>query len=275
MNPLNPMHQPDIWNDAVLGYETLAEPHTRPFARIALELAGVRPGERLLDVACGTGALTLEAAAEGASVLATDFSPGMVERLAARLAEGGYDRTGCEARVMDGQALDLPDGDFDAAFSVFGVMLFPDWEKGLRELHRVVRPGGRVVLVTWAHARGAGPAVLFDTARREALPGLEPSPFPPGLEALRTPQRLEAAIRGAGSAQVRIETIARDWTIESADWLADHAHQLFRQFPSWAALDEEGQDRVRERLRAANGKASAVPFTVESRALIGIARLPE
>src|SRR3546814_3820403 len=83
------------------------------------------------------GALALVAARAGASVLATDFSFGMVSAiLAHRLA-------GLEAEVMDGHALDLPDGGFDAAFSMFGIMLFADWRKGLAEMARVVHPGDR------------------------------------------------------------------------------------------------------------------------------------
>ena len=87
MTEPSPRHQPDIWSDAVASYEALAEPHTRQFARIALDLAGgVQPGERVLDVAAGTGALTLEAAASGARVLATDFSAGMATGGSSRLA---------------------------------------------------------------------------------------------------------------------------------------------------------------------------------------------
>jgi len=273
MNPSNPMHRPDIWSDAVASYEALAEPQTRQFARDALDLAGgVQPGERVLDVAAGTGALSLEAAAAGARVLATDFSSGMVARLAARLTERGFDTTGCEARVMDGQALDLPDGGFDAAFSVFGVMLFPDWEAGLRELQRVVRPGGRVVMATWARAEGAGPALLFHQAWHAALPGRDYPPFPPGLDALRAPDRLAAAMRNAGSSAVRVEAVTRDWEIPSADWLADNAEHLFLQFPAWAMLDDGEQERVRKKLRTVGGHASDQPFTVPSHALIGIGR---
>jgi len=265
------MHDPAIWTDAVANYEALAEPHTSAFARAALDFAGgVSPGERVLDVAAGTGALTLEAAADGAQVLATDFAPGMIERLQARLAEAGLDKTGCEARVMDGQALDLPDDSFDAAFSVFGVILFPDWEQGLRELHRVVRPGGRVVVVTWARAQGAGPAILFHKAWLEALPGREPPPFPPGLYALKEPEGLEAAMRAAGSSSLRIQSLERAWTITSADWLADNADKLFKQFPSWAGLNDAERLLVRERLRGTGGTSPGVSFTVPSHALVAV-----
>lgn len=107
MSDLSPLNRPDIWTDAVATYEARAEPQTRSFARIALDYAdGAAPGVRVLDVATGTGALTLGAAADGAEVRATDFSPSVVERLARCPTEGGFAR--CEALVMDGQALDLP-----------------------------------------------------------------------------------------------------------------------------------------------------------------------
>ena len=94
----------------------------------------------MLDVAAGTGALTLAAARTGAHVLATDFSPGMVARIAAA------NLPNVEASVMDGQALDLADGCFDAVFSIFGVIMFPDWRKGLSEMGRVTRPGGPIAV---------------------------------------------------------------------------------------------------------------------------------
>jgi ubiquinone/menaquinone biosynthesis C-methylase UbiE len=83
--------------------------------------------------------LTLAAASDGAAVLATDFSLGIVARLSHRLAEAGLAGT-ADAQVMDGQALNLADCSFNTAFSSFGVMLFPEWERDLAELARVFRP---------------------------------------------------------------------------------------------------------------------------------------
>lgn len=97
------------WTSVAADYERWAEPFTSQSARAALELAGgVADGERVLDVAAGTGALSTPAAAAGAHVLATDFSSGMVARLHDRLSP--FD--GSEARAMDGQALALDDGAF-------------------------------------------------------------------------------------------------------------------------------------------------------------------
>ena len=109
----------------------------------AADLAGVRPGDRVLDVATGTGDLAIELARRvGAtgSVVGSDFSEGMLDR--ARAKDGSI-------RWEWGDALDLPygDGEFAAATVGFGARNFSDLERGLSEMARVVRPGGRVVVL--------------------------------------------------------------------------------------------------------------------------------
>src|SRR5687767_10642743 len=108
-----------------------------------LRRAGLRAGMRFLDVAAGSGALSIPAARLGAQVLATDMSPAMLKLLEARAGQEGLT---VETRVMDGQALQLDDNSFDLAGSQFGVMLFPDMPKGISEMARVVKPGGRVLM---------------------------------------------------------------------------------------------------------------------------------
>jgi demethylmenaquinone methyltransferase/2-methoxy-6-polyprenyl-1,4-benzoquinol methylase len=106
----------------------------------AADLARVGPGKRALDVATGTGDLAVALAARGADVVGADFSDGMLERARAK-APG--------IRFEHADALDLPyeNGSFDAATVGFGARNFGDLERGLAEMVRVVRPGGRVVIL--------------------------------------------------------------------------------------------------------------------------------
>jgi ubiquinone/menaquinone biosynthesis C-methylase UbiE len=107
--------------------------------RRSLELLDPRPGERLLVIGCGTGA-DLPLIPEGVRVLATDLTPAML-RQARRRA-----RPGQELRVMDGHALELPDGSFDAAILHMVLEVIPDPARCLREAARVLRPGGRIAV---------------------------------------------------------------------------------------------------------------------------------
>ena len=106
----------------------------------AADLARVRPGSSVLDVATGTGDLAVELARRGAEVVGADFSEGMLER--ARLKSPAV-----RWEQANALALPYPDDAFDAATVGFGARNFSDLEQGLREMVRVVRPGGRVVVL--------------------------------------------------------------------------------------------------------------------------------
>src|SRR5918994_288459 len=112
MPELQPDQRPARWDDHVSVYETVFEPLTNSFARRALDMLGVGAGDRLLDVAAGSGGAALLAAARGADVLAVDGSAQMVERIRAR---AGAAPGRVRAEIMDGMALALPDAGFDAA----------------------------------------------------------------------------------------------------------------------------------------------------------------
>jgi demethylmenaquinone methyltransferase/2-methoxy-6-polyprenyl-1,4-benzoquinol methylase len=118
--------------------------------RRAADLAVLSPGDRALDVATGTGDLALELAqrvSPGGEVVATDFSERMLEL--ARAKASARSVQGAEIVIRPANALDLPfdDDEFDAATVGFGARNFSDLELGLREMARVVRPGGRVVVL--------------------------------------------------------------------------------------------------------------------------------
>ena len=149
MTQLNPDQKPEAWSDIASHYEGSFEALTVQFAERLVSLLDLKRGERVIDIAAGTGAFSLLAARRGAQVLATDFAPGMVARLESRAVAESL--TNVTAAVMDGQALEVADESFDVSVSVLGLIFFPDIQKGLREMKRVLRPGGRAAVVCWGN----------------------------------------------------------------------------------------------------------------------------
>ncbi len=259
------------WDHTAADYEAFADPFTRQYAEQALALAGgVTAGEHMLDVATGTGAPTLLAARAGSHVLATDLSPSIVARLRRRFEAEGLTDAGCEARGMDGQALDLPDGSFAPASSMLGVMLVPDHRKGLAETARVLRPGSGAIIGVWADEVGAGPPPVLIEAYRAPFPEKDMPDFPPGLRRLKDPGAVAEDMQEVGLGEVAVHTISDVWTAPLANWVADNAGRLYRQFPLRAALTATEWECVREALRTplAARHPSEVPIT--SGAHVGI-----
>ena len=142
----NPLASPVSWDLVVRDYAEVTAPFFENYANAALDRAGVADGTRVLDVAAGPGTLALLAAERGCRVDAVDFAPGMIDALKASAIQRGVT---VEAQVADGQALPFADRSFEAAFSMFGLIFFPDRGKGLRELFRVLVPGGTAVVASW------------------------------------------------------------------------------------------------------------------------------
>jgi SAM-dependent methyltransferase len=137
----------------------------RPAAEALADACAVSAGQEVLDVAAGDGNFAIACAREGASVLASDISPGMVERGRARSEAEGYDIEWVEA---DAEALPFEDGRFDCVGSVFGAMMAPRPRRVAEELFRIVRPGGTVGMTAWT--REGYTAELFALSRSYGPP---------------------------------------------------------------------------------------------------------
>jgi SAM-dependent methyltransferase len=138
---------------------------------VAVEAAGVRRGERVLDVACGTGNAALAAASRGASVSGLDAAERLIGVARERARAAGIE---AEWRVGDAGGLPFPDDSFDVAVSVFGVIFAPAPARAAAELERVVRPGGRIVVTAWIDR---GPlAEVMHASRAAATRHLPASP---------------------------------------------------------------------------------------------------
>jgi ubiquinone/menaquinone biosynthesis C-methylase UbiE len=197
---------PEAWDTIAAAYDEFVAPGEAPFANAGLRIAGLKLGERFLDVAAGPGGLSLPAARLGAKVLATDWSPAMIERFKARIrAEGLFD---AEGRVMDAHALEIEDDIFDVTGSQFGVMLVPDQPLALREMVRVTKPGGRVLLIAYGSPDEFETLQLFIAALQAVDPDFEGLPDDPApLEfQVADPEVLRQRLADAGLRNVVVDT---------------------------------------------------------------------
>lgn len=183
-----------------------------------LDMAGVGPGSRVLDVAAGAGGQTLAAARRVGSdgyVLATDISSNILEYAAESAREAGLDNV--ETRVLDGESLEeLEEGSFDAVISRIGLIYFPDQRKALSGMRRALKPGGKVAAIVYSTAENNGffsvPVSII--RRRAQLP--PPLPGQPGPFSLGNPGVLEEAYERAGLRDARTRIIPAPLRMASA-----------------------------------------------------------
>lgn len=264
----NPLATAEPWDLVADAYATEALPHFELFARAALRAAGLPPGAHVADVAAGPGTLGLLAAAAGARVWAVDLSEQMIERFRGRAAALGLAHA-CDIRVGDGQRLPFTSGAFDAAFSLFGLMFFPDRQAGFRELRRVLKRGAPAVVSSWIPF--AGPFGALMQAVTELLPGL---PLGGGRPPLSQPDDFHREMTEAGFPSVTVEAVAQDLTAPSFDafWSSmerTNAPLVLIRHRVGAERWSELGPRIRERVREALGDG---PLVTSRGAYLGIAR---
>ncbi len=219
--------QPEAWDAIAAAYDKCVAPGEAELATAALNLAGLKPGDAFLDVCAGTGGLSLPAARMGAKVLATDWAPKMIEHFEARVREEGL--PDAEGRVMDCHALDIADDTYDVTGSQFGVMLVPDQPQALREMVRVTKPRGRVLLIAYGNPEHFEAFHFFLGAIQAVVPDFEgPPEDDPMLEfQVADPAELQARLDAAGLRDVTVDTSHQerievrtgqqlwDWTVGS------------------------------------------------------------
>ncbi len=145
------------WSDAALYWEKhrgVIEQMFAPVAAALVQDAGIRPGQAVLDVATGPGEPALSIAGlvgTKGRVVGVDVVPAMIDAAGREAGRRGLDNT--SFRVASADDLPFDDGSFDAVVSRFGVMFFPSPLEGIREMLRVLRPGGKLAMAVWHHAR--------------------------------------------------------------------------------------------------------------------------
>lgn len=185
------------WDLASTCYEQFWGDQLQPSADAVVAAAALRPGDHVLDVACGTGLATLPVARQvgpTGRVLATDLAPRMVAAIGQRARDAGLHNIDVE--VIGAEAIEH-DAEFDAAISALGLMYVPDPIAALRAMRNALRPGGRVAVSVWGERRNCGWAAIFPIVDARVSSDVCPMFF-----ALGAPGTLRGALEVAGFVDV-------------------------------------------------------------------------
>jgi len=228
---------------------------------LMIDALGIRPGMRVLDVACGLGepAISIAAAiAPDGFVTATDLTPEMLAAAEENARERGIVNITC--RLADAEALPFPDDSFDAVTCRFGVMLFPDVQQALGEMRRVLVPEGRVVCMVWGPPEQNAQMRPLDVVRRYVdLP--QPTPGEPHRFRFSEPDAVASHLRAAGFRAVEggLHHVAMQWHGTAAEQWEALRRNNRRMAAAITALPEERQEAltrdVLDAIQAEEGRA--------------------
>lgn len=155
------------WDKATDYYEAYWQQQLKPAQELLLTLAGIQPGDNIIDIACGTGLVSFKAAkqtGEDGFVTATDISGKMIERAVQSASEKKIRNIKFER--MDAEELKVEDGLYSLALCALGLMYVPDPVNALKEMHRVLKEGGRAVAAVWGQRINCGWADIFEIVDR-------------------------------------------------------------------------------------------------------------
>lgn len=193
------------WDKAVADYEAGWRDQLEPAQTLMLDMAALRPGERVLDVACGTGLVSFRAAdavGETGAVVGTDISGEMVETARHYAAERNIGNARFER--CDAEDLNLDCDPFDAALCGLGLMYVPDPVKALGEMRRLLKPDGRAAAAVWGARAKCGWADIFPIADARVASEVCPLFFHLGTGAMLAHSFTQAGLSGIRSARLEV-----------------------------------------------------------------------
>jgi ubiquinone/menaquinone biosynthesis C-methylase UbiE len=230
------------WDKAANCYEMYWARQLKVAQDRLLTLAELRPGQHVLDVACGTGLVTLRAAAQvgpAGRVVGTDISEVMIERLHDAAASAGL--TQVVGQRADAEALGLPEETFDVGLCALGLMYIPEPVRALEHIGRALRPGGRVVVAVWGERAKCGWAEVFPIVERRVASDVCPLFFQMGAG-----ETLRHTLTAAGFNQVEVYRIATTLWYDSAEAACGAAFAGGPVALAYARFDEATRAAVHE-----------------------------
>ena len=245
----------DLWEELAPGWERGREllwESTRPVGQWLVDALDPQPGQTILDLAAGTGEtgfLAAQRLGPQGKLISSDLSPSMVE--AAERVAPGFGVANVEFRVLDAEAVDLPDASVDGVLSRFGYVLRGDPPAALREVRRVLRPGGRFAFAVWAErSRNRWMTVPAEVmVERGHLQ--ERSDAEVRLSERRNPASIRRLLAEAGFGEATIEELRVAYRFASADELWFFVSELRGPVAlALRQLDERERDAVRGEIEA-------------------------
>ncbi|EMY77799.1 methyltransferase domain protein [Leptospira weilii serovar Ranarum str. ICFT] len=213
----NPLSSVEPWSLVAEGYTKSTKPFLEGYSLKAMELLNPKSSDVVLDVAAGPGTLSIPLSKNVKEIHAIDFSAPMIEQLKNGLRDAKIQNV--YPLVMDGQKLEFGENRFDAAFSMFGLMFFPDKLQGLKEIHRVLKPGGKIAISSWAPVENSPLMLCLFGALRKANPEM-PAPQT-NIASFENPEYLKEQIGSAGFKEIEILPFSNSIEIKSAKEFLD------------------------------------------------------
>jgi enediyne biosynthesis protein CalE5 len=241
--------QKAAWDDTAEGWKRWWPTFERAAQTVndrLVELATVRAGNRVLDIATGSGEPALTAArivGRSGRVVAVDMSPGMLAIARERIDAAGLHNV--EVIESDAESLNLDASSFDAVLCRWGLMFMPDLDGVIRAMHRALKPGGRFATAVWSVADKVPMLGLAREAIRR-ITGIVPPPNAPDPTKLADTSILERALGGAGFRDIAFERLIVTFEFPSADAFADFRSQIGGTRATLSKMPAEVARRVRE-----------------------------
>jgi ubiquinone/menaquinone biosynthesis C-methylase UbiE len=231
------------WDLAAVDYESLWKAQLAEAQYALLTLASPTVGERVLDIACGTGLVSFEAArgvGSNGQVLGIDLSARMVDAAERRAKEQRL--SNCRFSRMDAESLALPDSSFDVVLCALGLMYLPEPQRALCEMRRVLRAGGRVSLAVWGERSKCGWSAIFPIVASEVAGEVCPLFFSLGEQ-----DTLARLCVDANFEDIRHRRIAATLTFADGQEACDAAFVGGPVALAWSRFNDQARARVRAR----------------------------
>lgn len=213
----NPLSEVTPWDVVSEGYVSETMPIFELWAQDSFDRINIRPDFNVLDMATGPGTVAVKISSLVNSVLALDFSSQMIEQLKQRIAQAQISNITIEQ--CDCQKLFSDNNSFDLAFSQFGLMFFPNRQAGFNEMYRVLKPGGKGIVYSWAPMEQSPAMQMMIGALFAGFPEARPidtgnKDIVKGLDDLDT---FYMEMEQAGFTNVKIESITHTFPVQSVE----------------------------------------------------------